>query len=53
MISVSLEMAPAPLQLHAAYASRNSVNAKIRALLQLMQERLATEEALPSSRPLR
>ena len=53
LVRVPLEMTPAPLELHAAYASRNSVNAKIRELLQMMQERLAVEEAMPLSRSLR
>lgn len=41
-------MEPAPLELLAAYSSRNSVNAKIRELLQLMQARLAVAVAMPS-----
>ena len=48
LVRVPLEMTPAPLELLAAYSSRNSVNAKIRELLQLMQARLAVVEAMPS-----
>lgn len=48
LVRVSLEMTPAPLELLAAYSSRNSVNAKIRELLQLMQARLASWVAMPS-----
>lgn len=53
LVRVPLEMAPAPLELLAAYASRNSVNAKIRELLRMMQARLALEAAKPSTRSLR
>ncbi len=53
LVRVPLEMAPAPLELLAAYASRNSVNAKIRELLRMMQARLAVEAAKPSTRSLR
>ncbi|AOR72257.1 LysR family transcriptional regulator [Burkholderia stabilis] len=48
LLRVPLEMAPAPLELLAAYANRNSVNAKIRELVRMMQLRLETGEIVPS-----
>ncbi|MBB3121534.1 DNA-binding transcriptional LysR family regulator [Massilia violacea] len=46
LLRVPLELRPAPLDLLAAYTSRHYVSAKIRALLDLMQRRLATTGAL-------
>ena len=44
---VSLDLRPAPLQLLGAYSHRHSVTARVRALLQLIQVRLADAASPP------
>jgi DNA-binding transcriptional LysR family regulator len=41
LLEVPLDLCPAPLQLLGAYSHRHSVTARVRALLELIQVRLA------------